>query len=223
MASLAACGPEATDRPVAAESRTPWTSVPGLGATDTDAPATTPSTAPRPTAGPVPCYDRATFSCFPKATISSVAKVLAGKGGSCGKSKDTGATICVKGAQQERITVTLEPDLTQPSDRLASFDAMTSSRTAGDNPKGRALVIANLKGSLPTLLRALLPTEPATQQHIGTWLQRSVEKCPGQPVRMDGYQVSCDAPQRFQLRDDDGKVYSSWTFGLSVGGGTTYK
>jgi hypothetical protein len=189
--------------------------------------ATTPvnPTVPAPGAGsstgPVPCATGGVFECFPQATVSSVVKILTGKGAVCSVDADTHDTVCRRGVQASSIDVTLATDPGRQSpDRLATFQVLTGSRTTGDNPKGRALVISNLKASMPTLMAALLPNEPKVQQDITNWLTAYTEKCPPQPVKVDSYQVSCDAPQKFVISDS--ARYTSWTFGLTVDSATAF-
>ena len=149
--------------------------------------------------------------------MASVSKALAAKGASCVKSKETRDFKCVKGSAASYIEVTLMPDINDAA-KLGTFDVMTSSHVAGENPKGRALVINNLKHSMPTLMTAVLPNEPKTQQDITAWLNKFTESCPPEAVTLDRYKVNCDAPTRFSLVDK--QLFTTYTFGLSVDAAT---
>jgi hypothetical protein len=184
------------------------------------APSTAPSGAPTVPTGPVSCGERTTFECFPVATVASVSKVLTAKGASCKKSKETREFNCGKGGQASYIQITLMPDINDAA-KLGTFLVMTSSHVAGDNPTGRALVINNLKHSMPTLMAAVLPNEPKTRQDITAWLTKHAESCPPEAVTLDGYKVNCDAPTRFSVTDKQ-KLFTTYTFGLSVDAATAF-
>jgi hypothetical protein len=169
--------------------------------------------------GPVLCEPRGVFLCFPTATVSSVSAIVKGKGGKC--RKDGADLKCVKGGSAESIDVTLMPSIDNPK-KLSTLIAMTFSRAAGDNAKGRLLVMSNLKTSMPTLMKALLPGEPKTQQQISTWLPKDFEKCPADPVRIGGYLVSCESPWHFIVPDTKGVSMSSWSVGIKIDSATAF-
>jgi hypothetical protein len=75
---------------------------------------------------------------------------------------------------------------------------------------------------MATLLKALLPGEPKTQQQISTWLPKNLEKCPPDPVRIGGYNVSCDPPTRFSVPDANGRPMSSWSVGIVIDSMTAF-
>lgn len=167
-----------------------------------------PSSAP---AGPVLCTG-STLRCFPKATVSSVSAILKSKGAVC-KVQDV-TTKCVRGGKTESIDVSLQPSLYDKRE-LSTFKALTFSTGAGANTAGRALVISNLKASMPTLMSAVLPGEPRTQQQVTGWLATHIENCPLKPVRIGGYDVGCEDPSRITVNDDKGSA-TSWFASLTI-------
>lgn len=169
--------------------------------------------------GPVSCGERTTFLCFPVATVASVSKALAAKGARCVKSKETRDLKCVKGSPASYIEVSLMPDINDAA-KLGTFDVLTSSHVAGTNTEGRALVINNLKHSMPTLMAAVLPNEPKTRQDITAWLNKFTEACPAEAVTLDRYKVNCDAPTKFSVVDK--QLFTTYTFGLSVDAATAF-
>lgn len=169
--------------------------------------------------GPVRCTPNGTLYCFPKATVDSVSAVMKSKGGTC--VEDDQDLACVTGTQAENTYVTLQP-AGKDSGRLATLSAMTFSRAAGENAKGRQVVIDNLVESMPRLLKALLPGETKTQQAITAWLPKNLENCPDKPVRIGGYNVNCDPPTQFDVTDREGDPLSSWSVGITVGGQTAF-
>jgi hypothetical protein len=176
-----------------------------------------PSIAPTsaPAAGPVYCEGSSGFRCFPKATVASVSAILKSKGATCKHDDSADRVKCVKGGKAESIDVSLG---SPPGDarKLMSVGVLTFSNAAGANAKGRALVVSNLRASMPTLMSAALPGETKTQQQITRWLPKDMERCTAQGVRVGGYTVRCEPPTRFTVSDKSGRQYSSWSAGLTI-------
>ncbi|WP_344241104.1 hypothetical protein [Kribbella hippodromi] len=210
---------QSTSGPVAPSSATAGstTSASNGPTVPTAGPATTAPTTVVPTSGLVPCVAGHSFQCLPKATLASASAYLKTKGAVCSKD-DRNSIKCVKGGKDESIDITLEP---VPLDsigigRISTFRAMTFSNGAGDNPKGRALVIANLHRSMKSLMAAALPGDAAGAQII-KWLPKDMEQCTGVPATVSGYQVMCAKPTRFSITDH-GKTLSSWSASFTLSG-----
>jgi hypothetical protein len=65
------------------------------------------------------------------------------------------------------------------------------------------------------------PEQPG-QWQTSTWLLKNLEKCPSDPVRIGGYDVSCEVPTRFSVPDAKGVPASSWSSGITIDSATAF-